>query len=66
MDERTFETFLWARAESLTNKDTWLGKPLDERVSSDPGDPHFLTKLWIGGIFHCRSAPARQSTGSSF
>src|ERR1700710_936827 len=65
MDERTFETFLWARAESLTNKDTWLGKSLDERVSSDPGDPHFSLSFgeeafFIVGLHPRASRPARR------
>ncbi|MGP9813662.1 guanitoxin biosynthesis heme-dependent pre-guanitoxin N-hydroxylase GntA [Rhodopseudomonas sp. NSM] len=65
IDERTFEKFLWARAESLTNKDTWLGKPRDERVSSDPGDPHFSLSFgeeafFIVGLHPNASRPARR------
>ena len=41
LDEEAFEHFLWKRAESLSNKDAWLGQEYDRRVSSDPGDPHF-------------------------
>lgn len=41
LSERQFEHYLWKRAESLSNKDNWLGKSYDHRVSSDPEDPHF-------------------------
>ena len=65
LDEKTFEKFLWARAESLTNKDTWLGQPHDERVSSDPGDPHFSLSFgeeafFIVGLHPRASRPARR------
>ncbi|WP_322518143.1 guanitoxin biosynthesis heme-dependent pre-guanitoxin N-hydroxylase GntA [Rhodopseudomonas palustris] len=65
IDERIFEKFLWARAESLTNKDTWLGRPHDERVSSDPGDPHFSLSFgeeafFIVGLHPNASRPARR------
>lgn len=65
IDELTFEKFLWARAESLTNKDTWLGKPRDIRVSNDPGDPHFSLSFgeeafFIVGLHPLASRPARR------
>ncbi|ABD06327.1 conserved hypothetical protein [Rhodopseudomonas palustris HaA2] len=65
IDEQAFEKFLWARAESLTNKDTWLGRPHDERVSSDPGDPHFSLSFgeeafFIVGLHPNASRPARR------
>ena len=65
LDEKTFEKFLWARAESLTNKDTWLGAPRDHRVSSDPADPHFSLSFgeeafFIVGMHPCASRPARR------
>ncbi len=36
-----FERALWARVQSLSNKDKWLGQRYDPGVSSDPDDPHF-------------------------
>ena len=33
--------------QSLSDKDTWLGLPYDERVGSHPDDPHF--SLSFGG-----------------
>ena len=65
IDEPTFERYLWARAESLTNKDTWLGKPHDHRVSSDPDNPHFSLSFgeeafFIVGLHPYASRPARR------
>ena len=65
LDETTFEKFLWARAESLTNKDAWLGQPHDQRVSSDPDDPHFSLSFgeeafFIVGLHPRASRPARR------
>jgi FPC/CPF motif-containing protein YcgG len=65
LDEKTFERFLWARAESLTNKDTWLGTPHDKRVSTDPDDPHFSLSFgeeafFIVGLHPLASRPARR------
>ncbi|RJF76558.1 guanitoxin biosynthesis heme-dependent pre-guanitoxin N-hydroxylase GntA [Rhodopseudomonas palustris] len=65
IDEPTFERYLWARAESLTNKDTWHGKPHDHRVSSDPDNPHFSLSFgeeafFIVGLHPNASRPARR------
>ena len=65
LDERAFERYLWARAESLTNKDTWIGAPRDEAVSDDPSDPHFSLSFageafFIVGLHPMASRPARR------
>jgi FPC/CPF motif-containing protein YcgG len=65
LDENEFERSLWARAESLTNKDTWLGKPHDHRVSNDPANPHFSLSFggeafFIVGLHPQASRPARR------
>lgn len=65
LDENEFERSLWARAESLTNKDTWLGKPHDHRVSRDPASPHFSLSFgeeafFIVGLHPKASRPARR------
>ena len=65
LDEKAFERFLWARAESLTNKDTWLGASRDARVSDDPADPHFSLSFgeeafFIVGLHPRASRPARR------
>lgn len=65
LDEKSFEKFLWARAESLTNKDTWIGAPRDKAVSDNPGDPHFSLSFageafFIVGLHPMASRPARR------
>ena len=65
LGEAEFETFLWARAESLTNKDSWLGCAHDRRVSDDPNDPHFSLSFgeeafFIVGLHPHASRPARR------
>src|SRR5215207_5710826 len=41
LSEADFERHLWARLQSLSDKDAWLGLPYDDRVESLPDDPHF-------------------------
>ena len=45
--EEVFERHLWARLQSLSDKDRWLGQRYDGRVSPDPASPHF--SLSFGG-----------------
>jgi FPC/CPF motif-containing protein YcgG len=45
--EDAFETHLWSRLQSLSDKDEWLGQQVDHRVSQDPDHPHF--SLSFGG-----------------
>ena len=47
LSEAEFERALWARVQSLSDKDAWLGLPYDERVRACPSDPHF--SLSFGG-----------------
>lgn len=47
LSEAEFEHHLWARIQSLSDKDAWLGLPYDERVEPDPEDRHF--SLSFGG-----------------
>ena len=65
LSEAEFETHLWKRSESLTNKDVWLGRALDHRVSNDPNDPHFSLSFegeafFIVGMHPNASRPARR------
>jgi len=65
LSENDFERFLWKRAESLTNKDVWLGRSPDQRVSQDPSDPHFSLSFeqeafFIVGMHPHASRPARR------
>lgn len=47
LSEEAFETALWERVQSLSDKDRCLGQGYDPRVASDPEDPHF--SLSLGG-----------------
>ncbi|MDK2766286.1 guanitoxin biosynthesis heme-dependent pre-guanitoxin N-hydroxylase GntA [Sphingomonas sp.] len=65
LDEPTFEANLWARLQSLTDKDEWLGQPGDPRVSHDPDDPHFSLSFggeafFVVGLHPQASRPARR------
>ncbi len=65
LDESAFETNLWARLQSLTDKDEWLGQEADPRVSHDPDDPHFSLSFggeafFVVGLHPQASRPARR------
>lgn len=65
LDEAGFETNLWARLQSLSDKDDWLGQPVDPRVSADPDDPHFSLSFggeafFVVGLHPRASRPARR------
>ena len=64
-DEAAFEQALWKRVQSLTDKDAWHGHTYDERVSSDPGSPHFSLSFggeafFVVGLHPAASRPARR------
>ena len=64
LSESEFEAALWARAQSLADKDAWLGQDHDARVSSDPRDRHFSLSFggeafFIVGLHPGASRPAR-------
>jgi FPC/CPF motif-containing protein YcgG len=63
--EEEFERHLWARLQSVAQKDEWLGQPVDPRISDDSADPHFAMSFGGEGFFvvglHPRaSRPARR------
>jgi FPC/CPF motif-containing protein YcgG len=65
LSEAEFEACLWDRAQSLTDKDAWAGKPYDTRVSDDPHDTHFSLSFggeafFIVGLHPRASRPARR------
>lgn len=65
LDEEGFEANLWARLQSLTDKDAWLGQPVDARVAQDPDDPHFSLSFggeafFVVGLHPRASRPARR------
>lgn len=65
LSERRFERAMWDRLQSLSDKDDWLGQPIDERVSTEPDDPHFAVSFggeafFIVGLHPNASRPARR------
>jgi hypothetical protein len=65
LDEAGFEANLWARVQSLTDKDEWLGQQPDPRVSDAPDEPHFSLSFggeafFVVGLHPGASRPARR------
>lgn len=65
LDEESFETLMWERIQSFSDKDHWLGQRYDHRVSADPGDPHFSLSFggeafFVVGLHPNASRPARR------
>ena len=65
LSERRFERAVWDRLQSLSDKDEWLGQPVDPRISLDPEDPHFAVSFageafFIVGLHPNASRPARR------
>ena len=65
LSETEFENLLWARIQSLADKDAWLGQDYDTRVSADPNDPHFSLSFggeafFVIGLHPNASRPARR------
>jgi FPC/CPF motif-containing protein YcgG len=65
LDEEGFERHLWERVQSLSDKDAWLGHPVDERVASEPDSPHFSLSFageafFVVGLHPHASRPARR------
>ncbi|MCW4461226.1 YqcI/YcgG family protein [Sphingomonas sp. BT-65] len=66
LDELGFETNLWARLQSLTDKDDWLGQQPDPRVSHSPDDPHFSLSFGGEAFFVVGLHPAASRPGRRF
>lgn len=65
LDETAFEHHLWARIQSLTDKDGWHGVDADSRVDSAPDSPHFSLSFggeafFVVGLHPNASRPARR------
>lgn len=65
LSETGFETAMWERLQSLTDKDEWHGQRHDPAVSADAASPHFSLSF-AGEAFFCvglhpkASRPARR------
>ncbi|MDQ2860177.1 MAG: YqcI/YcgG family protein [Pseudomonadota bacterium] len=65
LPEAQFERHLWARAQSLSDKDDWHGQRHDARVSADAASPHFSLSFggeafFIVGLHPKASRPGRR------
>jgi FPC/CPF motif-containing protein YcgG len=65
LSEAEFENQMWARIQSMADKDAWLGQSYDQRVSADPNDPHFSLSFggeafFVIGLHPNASRPARR------
>lgn len=65
ISEGAFERNLWARLQSLADKDAWHGQDYDTRVSDDPQSPHFSLSFggeafFVVGLHPDASRPARR------
>lgn len=63
--ETDFETAMWERIQSLSDKDVWRGQSYDPRVSADPTDNHFSLSFggeafFVLGLHPAASRPARR------
>jgi len=65
LSEPAFEAAMWARLQSLSDKDVWRGQDYDPRVSPDPEDKHFSLSFggeafFVVGLHPHASRPARR------
>src|SRR3954454_17960247 len=65
LSEAAFERHLWARLQSLSDKDAWLALPYDARMRADPDGARFGLDLGgegfvVGGPHAARSRKARR------
>lgn len=65
LSETEFENLMWERIQSMADKDAWLGEAYDDRVSSNPDDPHFSLSFggeafFVVGLHPNASRPARR------
>jgi FPC/CPF motif-containing protein YcgG len=65
LSEASFESHMWNRIQSLSDKDEMFAQTADQRVSGDPGDPHFSLSFggqafFVVGLHPGASRPARR------
>lgn len=65
LSEPAFERHMWARLQSLADKDAWRGQPYAKDVSSDPDNAHFSLSFggaafFVVGLHPRASRPARR------
>lgn len=65
LSEEEFEKHLWARLQSLADKDAWRGVEYDQDVDRDPDSPHFGFSVggdsfFVVGLHPNASRPSRR------
>ncbi len=65
LSERAFETHLWTRVQSVSDRDQLIGHAWDGRVAREPDDPHFSLSFageafFVVGLHPGASRPARR------
>lgn len=65
LSEEVFESALWERVSSISQKDQWMGCPHDAAVSADPDDTRFGVSVggkafFVVGMHPGASRPARR------
>ena len=65
LTETAFETSLWERLSSISQKDKWMGYPHDDAISDGPDHPNFGvsvggTAFFVVGLHPGASRPARR------
>ena len=65
LSEQAFETHLWARVRSVSDRDLSIGHAWDDRVAREPDDPHFSLSFagqafFVVGLHPGASRPARR------
>lgn len=65
LTEAAFESAMWERIQSISDKDVWRGQSYDDRVSADPASPHFSLSFggeafFVVGLHPQASRPARR------
>ena len=66
LTEREFESAMWDRLQSLTDKDEWHGQRHDPCVSADPENPHFSLSFGGEGFFCVGLHPHASRPGRRF
>lgn len=66
LSEAGFEAALWARVQSLSDKDAMFAQSPDRSVSGDPGDPHFSLSFGGQAFFVVGLHPGASRTARRF
>ena len=66
LSEKAFEEAMWARIQSLADKDAWRGQHYDSSVSADPENPKFSLSFGGQAFFVVGLHPGSSRTARRF